>query len=121
MTTATATAEKTVFKRETLELKNIHVYTQNDRINQDSRVGDRAYDKGLVKDILFSPMLWATPEFSSSYVTQIQIKGTRIYDSLCSYTGVLWSSFFGHADQMVGLCTGGQLGGRAGQRFVLCG
>ncbi len=35
--------------------------------------------------------------------------------------GVLWSSFFGHADQMVGLCTGGQLGGRAGQRFVLCG
>ncbi|AZI05629.1 hypothetical protein A6D82_020055 [Klebsiella pneumoniae] len=33
----------------------------------------------------------------------------------------LWSSFFGHADQMVGLCTGGQLGGRAGQRFVLCG
>ncbi len=34
---------------------------------------------------------------------------------------VLWSSFFGHADQMVGLCTGGQLGGRAGQRFVLCG
>ncbi len=34
MTTATATAEKTVFKRETLELKNIHVYTQNDRINQ---------------------------------------------------------------------------------------
>ncbi|MCQ9118965.1 hypothetical protein NDN89_21625, partial [Klebsiella pneumoniae] len=32
---------------------------------------------------------------------------------------VLWSSFFGHADQMVGLCTGGQLGGRAGQRFVL--
>ncbi|WP_258922708.1 mannonate dehydratase, partial [Klebsiella pneumoniae] len=31
---------------------------------------------------------------------------------------VLWSSFFGHADQMVGLCTGGQLGGRAGQRFV---
>lgn len=88
MTTATATAEKTVFKRETLELKNIHVYTQNDRINQDSRVGDRAYDKGLVKDILFSPMLWATPEFSSSYVTQIQIKGTRIYDSLCSYTGV---------------------------------
>ncbi|WP_258232200.1 type II toxin-antitoxin system TacA family antitoxin, partial [Klebsiella pneumoniae] len=26
---------------------------------------------------------------------------------------VLWSSFFGHADQMVGLCTGGQLGGRA--------
>ncbi|MEI0393133.1 hypothetical protein R1M90_14630, partial [Klebsiella sp. 79945] len=27
--------------------------------------------------------------------------------------GVLWSSFFGHADQMVGLCTGGQLGGRA--------
>ncbi len=28
---------------------------------------------------------------------------------------------FGHADQMVGLCTGGQLGGRAGQRFVLCG
>ncbi len=35
--------------------------------------------------------------------------------------GLLWSSFFGHADQMVGLCTGGQLGGRAGQRFVLCG
>ncbi|PLI92886.1 hypothetical protein B6J56_15160 [Klebsiella pneumoniae] len=34
---------------------------------------------------------------------------------------MLWSSFFGHADQMVGLCTGGQLGGRAGQRFVLCG
>ncbi|CAH5155789.1 hypothetical protein AI2971V1_0719 [Klebsiella pneumoniae] len=34
---------------------------------------------------------------------------------------LLWSSFFGHADQMVGLCTGGQLGGRAGQRFVLCG
>ncbi|MCQ9120103.1 hypothetical protein NDN89_27660, partial [Klebsiella pneumoniae] len=33
---------------------------------------------------------------------------------------LLWSSFFGHADQMVGLCTGGQLGGRAGQRFVLC-
>ncbi|MCL3222029.1 OsmC family peroxiredoxin, partial [Klebsiella pneumoniae] len=32
---------------------------------------------------------------------------------------MLWSSFFGHADQMVGLCTGGQLGGRAGQRFVL--
>ncbi|MFQ0535783.1 homocysteine S-methyltransferase family protein, partial [Klebsiella pneumoniae] len=32
---------------------------------------------------------------------------------------LLWSSFFGHADQMVGLCTGGQLGGRAGQRFVL--
>ncbi|MFM3671740.1 glycosyltransferase, partial [Klebsiella pneumoniae] len=30
---------------------------------------------------------------------------------------LLWSSFFGHADQMVGLCTGGQLGGRAGQRF----
>ncbi|MCL3575202.1 hypothetical protein L6P49_16375, partial [Klebsiella pneumoniae] len=27
---------------------------------------------------------------------------------------LLWSSFFGHADQMVGLCTGGQLGGRAG-------
>ncbi|MGF9404760.1 hypothetical protein AAGL78_22885, partial [Klebsiella pneumoniae] len=26
---------------------------------------------------------------------------------------LLWSSFFGHADQMVGLCTGGQLGGRA--------
>ncbi|MGQ8502656.1 hypothetical protein ACUTHT_28010, partial [Klebsiella pneumoniae] len=25
---------------------------------------------------------------------------------------LLWSSFFGHADQMVGLCTGGQLGGR---------
>ncbi|CAH5376231.1 hypothetical protein AI2926V1_2857 [Klebsiella pneumoniae] len=38
-----------------------------------------------------------------------------------SGTDVLWSSFFGHADQMVGLCTGGQLGGRAGQRFVLCG
>ncbi|UYF67371.1 TonB-dependent receptor [Klebsiella pneumoniae] len=37
------------------------------------------------------------------------------------YEPVLWSSFFGHADQMVGLCTGGQLGGRAGQRFVLCG
>ncbi|KME39322.1 hypothetical protein SM02_05365 [Klebsiella pneumoniae] len=37
------------------------------------------------------------------------------------YQGLLWSSFFGHADQMVGLCTGGQLGGRAGQRFVLCG
>ncbi|SXM38733.1 peptide transport system permease protein sapC [Klebsiella pneumoniae] len=37
------------------------------------------------------------------------------------YGEVLWSSFFGHADQMVGLCTGGQLGGRAGQRFVLCG
>ncbi|MCQ0994815.1 hypothetical protein MZB81_21405, partial [Klebsiella pneumoniae] len=34
-------------------------------------------------------------------------------------TAMLWSSFFGHADQMVGLCTGGQLGGRAGQRFVL--
>ncbi|WP_252408348.1 phage protein, partial [Escherichia coli] len=29
-------------------------------------------------------------------------------------SGMLWSSFFGHADQMVGLCTGGQLGGRAG-------
>ncbi|MCD4564801.1 phage protein, partial [Klebsiella pneumoniae] len=28
-------------------------------------------------------------------------------------SGMLWSSFFGHADQMVGLCTGGQLGGRA--------
>ncbi|MGF7802242.1 hypothetical protein AAGP56_19130, partial [Klebsiella pneumoniae] len=28
-------------------------------------------------------------------------------------TALLWSSFFGHADQMVGLCTGGQLGGRA--------
>ncbi len=39
---------------------------------------------------------------------------------LCTET-LLWSSFFGHADQMVGLCTGGQLGGRAGQRFVLCG
>ncbi|MFW8252669.1 hypothetical protein [Klebsiella pneumoniae] len=37
------------------------------------------------------------------------------------FVSVLWSSFFGHADQMVGLCTGGQLGGRAGQRFVLCG
>ncbi len=37
------------------------------------------------------------------------------------YGALLWSSFFGHADQMVGLCTGGQLGGRAGQRFVLCG
>ncbi|WP_410896854.1 hypothetical protein, partial [Pseudomonas aeruginosa] len=36
-----------------------------------------------------------------------------------SENDMLWSSFFGHADQMVGLCTGGQLGGRAGQRFVL--
>ncbi|WP_343269974.1 DUF3820 family protein [Klebsiella pneumoniae] len=44
-------------------------------------------------------------------------KGRRLID----VPEVLWSSFFGHADQMVGLCTGGQLGGRAGQRFVLCG
>ena len=35
--------------------------------------------------------------------------------------GVSWSSFFVHADQAVGLCTGGQLGGRAGQHFILCG
>ncbi|CAH5798078.1 hypothetical protein AI2631V5_1333 [Klebsiella pneumoniae] len=40
---------------------------------------------------------------------------------LAEFIDLLWSSFFGHADQMVGLCTGGQLGGRAGQRFVLCG
>ena len=69
MTTATATAEKTVFKRETLELKNIHVYTQNDRINQKSRVGDRAYDNGLVKDILFSPMLWVILAFAPIFIS----------------------------------------------------
>lgn len=88
MTTTTATAVKTVFKRETLELKNIHIYHQNDRINQNCRLGERDHERGIVKDILFSPSLWTSPEFSSSYVTQIQIKGTRIYDSLCSYTGV---------------------------------
>ncbi|MDZ0298062.1 family 1 glycosylhydrolase, partial [Klebsiella pneumoniae] len=38
--------------------------------------------------------------------------------TVCDTYHLLWSSFFGHADQMVGLCTGGQLGGRAGQRFV---
>ncbi|MEH9749175.1 DnaB-like helicase N-terminal domain-containing protein, partial [Klebsiella sp. 103027] len=32
---------------------------------------------------------------------------------LITLSELLWSSFFGHADQMVGLCTGGQLGGRA--------
>ncbi|WP_228262383.1 hypothetical protein [Acinetobacter haemolyticus] len=74
MTTATATAEKTVFKRETLELKNIHVYTQNDRINQKSRVGDRAYDNGLVKDILFSPMLWATLNFHLAMLLRFKLK-----------------------------------------------
>ncbi len=42
----------------------------------------------------------------------------RAYELMPGWHG---SSFFGHADQMVGLCTGGQLGGRAGQRFVLCG
>ncbi|MGF8224735.1 ribosome hibernation-promoting factor, HPF/YfiA family, partial [Klebsiella pneumoniae] len=40
-------------------------------------------------------------------------KVTQIADANLHVNGVLWSSFFGHADQMVGLCTGGQLGGRA--------
>ncbi|MGP6637994.1 hypothetical protein ACTZQM_25110, partial [Klebsiella pneumoniae] len=41
------------------------------------------------------------------------IRKARDQGKHISYFGLLWSSFFGHADQMVGLCTGGQLGGRA--------
>ncbi|MFQ1739411.1 hypothetical protein ACJWPZ_18700, partial [Klebsiella pneumoniae] len=37
----------------------------------------------------------------------------RQLDAAVVRAELLWSSFFGHADQMVGLCTGGQLGGRA--------
>ncbi|OCU71428.1 EAL domain-containing protein [Klebsiella pneumoniae] len=68
----------------------------------------RWYDEGrvLTPSSLSSPPYWGLVDMEMARFIQ---------DSL------LWSSFFGHADQMVGLCTGGQLGGRAGQRFVLCG
>lgn len=82
------TAQEKLFKRETLNLKNIYIYTQNDRKNHDSRISDLPSAKTIVNEILFSPKLWTTPTFSSGYATKIQIKGTRIYDALCTYTGV---------------------------------
>lgn len=83
----TTTQEK-LFKRETLDLTNIFIYTQNDRKNKKCRLSDLPNAKTIVNEILYSPMLWTTPTFSSGYVTKIQIKGTRIYDALCTYTGV---------------------------------
>ncbi|MFA9236407.1 NTP transferase domain-containing protein, partial [Klebsiella pneumoniae] len=68
-------------------------------------------DKGL--QALNGRPLWRhVAEALAPQVDELVISANR-------HLEVLWSSFFGHADQMVGLCTGGQLGGRAGQRFVL--
>ncbi len=71
--------------------------------------------RGLTVDQLAEQIVAVPGQLAIILLHGINAQGKRIIQI------VLWSSFFGHADQMVGLCTGGQLGGRAGQRFVLCG
>ncbi len=68
-------------------------------------------EHGVIMDVEATPA-HRTAEVDS---TRTMVERVEAQFDLCC------GQVFGHADQMVGLCTGGQLGGRAGQRFVLCG
>ncbi|RCH15150.1 eamA-like transporter family protein [Klebsiella pneumoniae] len=91
--------------------------------------------KGML-NVLIAAVLWGSSgvcaqfimqesQMSSPFLTMTRLLFAGLILLMLGFVHgdriLLWSSFFGHADQMVGLCTGGQLGGRAGQRFVLCG
>lgn len=76
------------FKTETLNLAAINVYQPLDRINLSARVHPNfPRDLSVVKDHLFSN-IWAKPNFTLGFNLSLKLKGVRIYDSLCTSTGV---------------------------------
>lgn len=77
------------FKTETLNLSNMHIYNPLDRINESNRAFP-SFPRHLatIKDQLFCPSLWSRPQFTLGFITSLKLKVIRIYDSLCTSSGV---------------------------------